>query len=139
MRLDRLCAPLALALVAAACGGDDRTLDPGAVGDDVVIKVTGTVVAASDLSALGDVSVWVDVETAEGSDPRATAHSNAEGRFSMVFTERDCSLATELAFRAFARKKGFRDGALTSGGNGGLPVLKCVTREQEIVFQLATQ
>jgi len=55
---------IALAFVASACGGDDRTLDPGAVGDDVVMKVAGTVVAASDLSPLEDVSVWVDVETA---------------------------------------------------------------------------
>jgi len=130
---------IALAFVASACGGDDRTLDPGAVGDDVVMKVAGTVVAASDLSPLEDVSVWVDVETAEGSEPRATARTDADGHFSMVFTEKDCSLATELAFRAFARKKGFRDGELTSASYGGLPVLKCVTREQEIAFQLTTQ
>ena len=36
-------------------------------------------------------------------------------------------------------KKGFRDGELTRDGNGGLPVLKCVTREQVIGFQLSTQ
>ena len=31
---------------------------------------------------------------------------------------------------------GFSDGELTREGNGGLPVLKCVTREQVIGFQL---
>ena len=55
----------------------------------------------------------------------------------MAFTEADCSLATELAYRVFARKKGFRDGELNRDANGGLPVLKCVTREQTIGFQLS--
>lgn len=131
---------LAMAAVTAlGCGNEGSTFDPGTVGDDVVIKVIGIVVADADQTPLADVSVWVDIETDEGSDPRATARSNAEGRFTMVFTEPDCSLATELAYRVFARKKGFRDGELTRDGNGGLPVLKCVTREQTVGFQLTTQ
>ncbi len=127
------------ALVAFGCGNEGGTFDPGTVGDDVIIKVIGVVVADVDQAPLADVSVWVDVGTEEGGDPRATARSNAEGRFTMVFTEADCSLATEMAYRVFARKKGFRDGELTRDGNGGLPVLKCVTREQVIGFQLSTQ
>ena len=123
----------------AGCSNDDDPFNPGPVGDDVVIKVTGTVVSSSDLSPVADVNVWVDVETARGRDPRATDRTNGEGRFSMVFTEEDCSLATELAFRMFARKKGYGDAELTADGNGGLPVLKCVSREQEVAFQITPQ
>lgn len=130
---------LVTAVLLTACSGDDDPFEPGQVGDDVVIKVSGTVVASSDLSPLADVSVWVDVGTTTGSDPRASDRTNEEGRFSMVFTEESCSLATELAFRVFARKKGYGDGELTADGNGGLPVLKCVSREQEIAFQLNAQ
>lgn len=125
------------ALVAAGCGNEGGTFDPARVGEDVVIKIIGTVVAEADQMPLADVSVWVDIDTDEGGEPRATARSNAEGRFSMAFTEADCSLATELAYRVFARKKGFRDGELNRDANGGLPVLKCVTREQTIGFQLS--
>ena len=127
------------AALVAGCSDDGDPFEPGPVGDDVVIKVSGTVVSSSDLSPLADVNIWVDVETALGNDPRATDKTNAEGRFSMVFTEEDCSLATELAFRLFARKKGYGDAELTADGNGGLPVLKCVSREQEIAFQLSSQ
>lgn len=130
---------LVLAVLLAGCGGDDEPFDPGATGDDVIIVVAGTVVSAADLSPLSDVSVWVDVETETGSDPRASARTDEGGRFSMSFAERDCSLATEMAFRVFARKKGYRDGELTASGNGGLPVLRCIGREQEIAFQLTTQ
>lgn len=127
------------AVSSAACGNEGSTFDPGAVGDDVVIKINGVVVADADQSPLADVSIWVDIDTGEGSEPRATTRSNEEGRFSMVFTERDCSVATELAYRLFARKKGFRDAELNRDTNGGLPVLKCVTREQTVGFQLSTQ
>ncbi len=130
---------VAAAVAALGCGNEGGTFDPGTVGDDVVIKIIGVVVADADQAPLADVSIWVDIGTAAGAEPRATARSNAEGRFSLVFTEPDCSLATELAYRVFARKKGFRDGELTRDGNGGLPVLKCVTREQTIGFQLARQ
>lgn len=126
-------------LVIAGCSDDGNTFEPSGVGGDVVIKINGIVVAEADQSPLEDVSVWVDVETEAGSEARATDRSNAEGRFSMVFTERDCSLATEMAYRVFARKKGFSDGELTRATNGGLPVLKCVTREQTVGFQLAAQ
>jgi hypothetical protein len=130
---------LAAAVAVLGCGNEGGGFDPGTVGDDVIIKIIGVVVADADQAPLADVSVWVDVATEEGSEPRATARSNAEGRFTMVFTEPDCSLATEMAYRVFARKKGFRDGELNRDGNGGLPVLKCVTREQTVGFQLATQ
>lgn len=130
---------VAAAVAVLGCGNEGSTFDPGAVGDDVVIKIIGVVVADADQAPIADVSIWVDIGTAEGAEPRATARSNAEGRFSLVFTEPDCSLATELAYRVFARKKGFRDGELTRDGNGGLPVLKCVTREQTIGFQLSRQ
>jgi hypothetical protein len=129
----------AVSLTAPACSNDGGTFDPGAVGDDVVIKINGIVLAELDQSPIADASVWVDVDTSEGGDPRATTRSNEEGRFSMVFTERDCSLATEFAFRVFARKKGYQDGEFTREGNGGVPVLKCVTREQTIGFQLSAQ
>lgn len=131
---------VAATLMVLGCSNDSgRTFDPGAVGDDVVIKIIGTVVAESDQTPIGDASIWVDIDTEGGGDARATTRSNEEGRFSMVFTERDCSVATELAYRVFARKKGFQDGELTRAGNGGLPVLKCVTREQTVGFQLSTQ
>lgn len=130
---------VAAAVAALGCGNEGGGLDPGAIGDDVIIKIIGVVVSDADLEPLPDVSVWVDVDTEEGGEPRATARSNAEGRFTMVFTEPDCSLATEMAYRVFARKKGFRDGELNRDGNGGLPVLKCVTREQTVGFQLAAQ
>jgi len=123
----------------AACSDSNGPFDPSAIGDDVVIKVIGTVVAAADQAPLADVSVWVDLNTDQGADPRATTRSDAAGHFSMVFTEKNCSLATELAYRVFARKKGYADGELTPDGNGGLPVLKCVTREQTVGFQLSTQ
>ncbi|MBT8461501.1 MAG: hypothetical protein KJO44_03185 [Gemmatimonadetes bacterium] len=126
------------ALMAYGCGNEGSTFDPGAVGDDVVMKIIGVVVAEADQTPLADVTVWVDIGTEEGAEPRATARSNAEGRFSMVFTEPDCSVATEMAYRVFARKKGFRDGELTRDGNGGVPVLRCVAREQTIGFQLTT-
>jgi len=117
----------------------------------VVIKVIGTVVSEADQSPVVDASVWIDVETDQGGEPRAMDRSDAEGRFSMVFTEPDCSFATERAFRVFARKKGFHDGELTrdgnggvavlqcGDGNGGVAVLQCVSREQTIVFQLTSQ
>lgn len=130
---------LAAAVAALGCGNEGGGFDPGTVGDDVIIKIIGVVVADADQAPLADVSVWVDVDTEEGSEPRASARSNAEGRFTMVFTEPDCSLATEMAYRLFARKKGFRDGELNRDGNGGLPVLRCVTREQTVGFQLTTQ
>ncbi len=130
---------LAAAVAALGCGNEGSGFDPGTVGDDVIIKIIGVVVADADQAPLADVSVWVDVDTEEGSEPRASARSNAEGRFTMVFTEPDCSLATEMAYRVFARKKGFRDGELNRDGNGGLPVLRCVTREQTVGFQLTTQ
>ena len=130
---------LAAAVAALGCGNEGGGFDPGTVGDDVIIKIIGVVVADADQAPLADVSVWVDVDTEEGSEPRASARSNAEGRFTMVFTEPDCSLATEMAYRVFARKKGFRDGELNRDGNGGLPVLRCVTREQTVGFQLTTQ
>jgi len=116
-----------------------RSFDPPRVGDDVVIKVIGTVVSEADQSPVVDASVWIDVETDQGGEPRAMDRSDAEGRFSMVFTEPDCSFATERAFRVFARKKGFHDGELTRDGNGGVAVLQCVSREQTIVFQLTSQ
>jgi hypothetical protein len=130
---------LAATAIVLGCSNETGTFDPGAVGDDVIIKVNGVVVAAADQTPLAEVSVWVDVEGEEGSAPRATDRSNENGQFSMVFTERDCSLATEMAFRVFARKKGFSDGQMTRDGNGGLPVLKCVTREQTVGFQLEAQ
>lgn len=128
-----------VAVAAAAvlgCGNESGTYEPVSVGGDVVIKVIGVVVSEADQTPLADVSVWVDIGTEEGGETRATDRSNAEGRFTMVFTESDCSLATEMAYRVFARKKGFSDGELTRDGNGGLPVLKCVTRDQVIGFQL---
>lgn len=127
---------VAAATAVLGCGNESSTYDPVSVGGEVVIKVIGVVVSDVDQTPLADVSVWVDIGTEQGSEPRATARSNAEGRFTMVFTESDCSLATEMAYRVFARKKGFRDGEMTRDGNGGLPVLKCVTREQVIGFQL---
>lgn len=130
---------VAAAVAALGCSNQGGTFDPRTVGDDVIIKINGVVVADTDLEPLADVSVWVDVDTEEGGEPRATARSNAEGRFTMVFTEPYCSLATEMAYRLFARKTGFRDGELNRDGNGGLPVLKCVTREQTVGFQLAAQ
>jgi len=126
----------AAAAAVLGCGNESGTYEPVSVGGNVVIKVVGVVVSEADQTPLADVSVWVDIGTEEGSEPRATDRSNAEGRFTMVFTESDCSLATEMAYRVFARKKGFSDGELTREGNGGLPVLKCVTREQVIGFQL---
>jgi hypothetical protein len=126
----------AAAAAVLGCGNESGTFEPVGVGGDVVIKVVGVVVSEADQTPLDDVSVWVDIGTEEGGEPRATDRSNAEGRFTMVFTESDCSLATEMAYRVFARKKGFSDGELTRDGNGGLPVLKCVTREQVIGFQL---
>lgn len=140
MRPGRVRVWMVAAVVAAlGCGNEGGGFDPGTVGDDVIMKISGVVVADADQAPLADVSVWVDVDTEEGGEPRATARSNAEGRFTMVFTERDCSLATEMAYRVFARKEGFRDGELNRDGNGGLPVLKCVTREQTVGFQLAAQ
>lgn len=121
----------------AGCSDQGGAFDPPAVGDDVVIKIIGTVVEEATQAPIADASVWVDVSTEEGADPRATARTDATGRFSMVFTESNCSVATERAYRLFARKKGFADGELTREGNGGVPVLLCVTREQTVGFQLA--
>ena len=129
---------VAAAAAVFGCGNETRTFEPVSVGGNVVIKVIGVVVSETDQTPLADVSVWVDIGLEEGSEARAATRSNAEGRFTMVFTESDCSLATEMAFRVFARKKGFSDGELTRDGNGGLPVLKCVTREQVIGFQLSS-
>jgi hypothetical protein len=122
-----------------ACSESGSTFDPPAFGDDVVLKVIGTVVAESNQQPIADASVWIDLETEEGSDPRATARTDAEGRFSMVFTESNCSVAVERAFRAFARKKGYSDGELNRQANGGVPILLCVAREQTIGFQLSGQ
>ena len=130
---------LGVAIALGGCSDSNNTFDPPRVGDDVVIKVIGTVVSEADQSPVVDASVWIDVETNQGGEPRATDRSDAEGRFSMVFTEPDCSFATERGFRVFARKKGFHDGELTRDGNGGVPVLQCVSREQTIVFQLTSQ
>ncbi len=130
---------LGVAIALGGCSDSNSTFDPPRVGDDVVIKVIGTVVSEADQSPVVDASVWIDVETDQGGEPRAMDRSDAEGRFSMVFTEPDCSFATERAFRVFARKKGFHDGELTRDGNGGLAVLQCVSREQTIVFQLTSQ
>ena len=121
------------------CSDNNNVFDPARVGTDVVIKVIGTVVSAADQSPIADASVWIDTEAGQGGEPRATDRSDAAGRFAMVFNESDCSVATERAFRVFARKKGFRDGELTRDGNGGVPVLRCITREQTLVFQLPSQ
>jgi hypothetical protein len=130
---------LAAMLAWTACSESGGAFDPRAVGDDVVVKVIGTVVAESNQQPIEDASVWIDLETDEGSDPRATARTDATGRFSMVFTESNCSVAIERAFRAFARKEGYSDRELNRQANGGVPILLCVSREQTIGFQLSGQ
>jgi len=121
------------------CSDSNNVFDPARVGADVVIKVIGTVASAADQTPIADASVWIDTEAGQGGEPRATDRSDAEGRFAMVFTESNCSVATERSFRVFARKKGFQDGELTRAGNGGVPVLQCITREQTIVLRLPSQ
>ena len=103
---------------------------------DVRITIVGTVVASPGLSPVADASVWVDLETSHGGETRAAARTDPSGRYAMQFVESDCSLATERAFRVFARKKGFADAELTDDGNGGQPVLRCTTREQVVDLQL---
>jgi hypothetical protein len=124
------------ALAVAGCG-DDATFDP-APSEDVTITVVGEVVSSAGQVPVSDASVWVDVETPEGADTRGSTRSDEAGRFALQFRQPDCGLATERAFRVFARKKGFSDAALTDDGNGGQPVLRCTSREQVVNLELGT-
>lgn len=124
------------ALAVAGCG-DDATLDPGPT-EDVTITVVGGVVSSDDQAPVADASVWVDLETPEGADTRASTRSDESGRFALQFLQPECNLATERAFRVFARKKGFSDASLTDDGNGGEPVLRCTSREQVVNLELGT-
>ena len=134
--MHRVHAPLtAFCALLVGCGGD-RTFDPGAVGDDVRITVLGTVTSGASLAPVDGASVWVDLGTAEGAEARASARTDTVGRFSLQVLESDCSVATERAFRVFARKKGFTDAELTADANGGQPVLRCISREQVVDLQL---
>ena len=115
---------------------DDGTFNPQQVGDDVRITVVGSVVTVADLAPVADASVWIDLGTPQGGEARASARTDESGRFTMQFIELDCRLATELAFRVFARKKGFTDAERTAAGNGGQPVIRCTSQEQVIDLHL---
>ena len=132
----RVLFPAAVLAVAAGCGGDEGTFDPGIVGENVRITVIGTVVSGASLAPVPDASVWIDLETPGGAEARGSARTGEDGRYALQFFESDCSIATERAFRVFARKKGFADAELTDDGNGGQPVLRCTTREQVIDLHL---